>query len=332
MSLKLFGPLLCLCYLFTLVSCSSVPHQAGNIASSSESSPFLVSAKFTKEKQARVLLVNTNRQIDRYKAAEISFIKTLVNTRIHTVNLGQNNQPIETLQDLLNTEHFDAVYCIGAKALGSIDYIDPDMPVIFNSVLNWRQFNSQANYNGIASEVATKAQLTWFKYFFPKIKKIGVLYSTNNHQRILDAKLSAKALALQLITQAVSSETQLDIQAKDVLSKVDALWLISDPSVLVSTDQTKHLFEMAHQANVPIFTYHSFFMAMGATLSITADLPTTGRQAALMMKKALTQPEYKQAVQFPAGSSITLNIKKAEAYKLILNHEALDSVDELIGY
>jgi len=278
------------------------------------------------------LLVNTNRQIDRYKAAEASFTKTLANHKIHTVDLDQDNQPIETLQDLLNEEQFDAVYCIGAKALGSIDYIDPDMPVIFSSVLNWRRFNAQDNYNGIASEVAPKAQLTWFKYFFPEIKNIGVLYSSDNQQRLQDAALLADALALQLVTQEINSKTQLDNQANDLFSQVDALWLISDPSVLASTDQAKRLFTIADQTNVPIFTYHSFFMEMGATLSITADLPTTGRQAAFMMKEVLKQPDYKQTIQFPAGSSITLNINKAEAYNLKLNEDALDSVDELIEH
>jgi len=309
-----------------------MPYQTNISASFSQDSIAQGSTKSTKEKQARILLVNTNRQIDRYETAETSFTKTLENSSIHTVDLGHDSQPIETLQDLLNKERFDAIYCIGAKALGSIDYIDPDMPIIFSSVLNWRRFDAQDNYNGIASEVAPEAQLTWFKYFFPEIKNIGVLYSSDNKQLLQDAALSADALGLRLITQEINAETQLDNRAIKLLSQIDALWLISDPSVLASTDQTNRVFEMAHEANVPIFTYHSFFMQIGATLSITADLPTTGRQAALMIKKALKQPRDKQTVQFPAGSSITLNIKKAEAYKLTLYEDALDSVDKLIEH
>jgi putative ABC transport system substrate-binding protein len=328
MSLKLFSQLLTTFCIFILVSCTSVPHKTGTASLPTKDS--FTHAKNTK--QARILLVNTNQQIDRYKAAETSFISTMGNNDIHTVDLSRDSQPIETLQDLLNIEHFDAIYCIGAKALGAIDYIDPDAPIVFSSVLNWRRFDAQDNYNGIASEVAPKAQLTWFKYFFPQIKNIGVLYSLDNQELLNDAALTAKTLALQLKTQEISSGTQLDDSAKDLLTQVDALWLISDPSVLASTDQTNRLFKMAHQANVPIFTYHSFFMDIGATLSITADLPTTGRQAALMMKKVLRQPDYKNAVQFPAGSSITLNMKKAEAYELMFNEGALDSVDELIEH
>jgi|GEM_PF-228850 len=332
MSLKRLSLLLCIFCLFVFVSCTNTPHQK-RIAANSQKTDFTqATTRSINADQGRILLVSTNRQIDRYEAAEASFIKTLTNHTIHTVDLNQNNHPIDTLQDLLNEEHFDAIYCIGAKALGSIDYIDPDMPVIFSSVLNWRRFNEQDNYNGIASEVAPEAQLTWFKYFFPEIKNIGVLYSSDNQKRLKEAALPAEALALQLVTQEINSDIQLGNQAKDLLSNVDALWLISDPSVLVSSDQAKRLFKMAHKKHVPIFTYHSVFMDMGATLSITADLPTTGRQAALMMKKVLKQPDFKQTIQFPAGSSITLNIKKADTYKLSLNGDALDSVDEIVEH
>ena len=328
MNLKLFSQLLLVLCIFVLASCASTTHQTGHTSLTTKDIP--THAKNTK--QAHILLVNTNQKIDRYKVAENSFISAMDNNNIHTVDLSQDSQPVETLQDLLNTNHFDAIYCIGAKALGSIDYIDPDMPVVFSSVLNWRRFESQNNYSGIASEIAPKAQLTWFKYFFPQIKNIGVLHSLDNQQLLNDAALAVDKLNLKLITQEISSETQFDNKARDLFSQIDALWLISDPSVLASTGQTNRLFEMAHKANVPIFTYHSFFMDLGATLSITADLPTTGIQAAFMMKKILQQPDYKHAAEFPAGSSIILNIQKTEAYKLILNEGALDSVDELIEH
>lgn len=329
MSFKLFRQLVSILSISLLVACVNTPQQTGNHEMASPA----ITQNINVAKQTRILLVNTNQKIDRYKTAENAFIKTLGDHNLQIVDLGNDNYPIDTLQDLLNNQEFDAIYCIGAKALGSVDYIDPETPIIYSSVLNWRKFDTQqGRYNGIASEVAPKAQLAWFKYFFPKIKKIGVFYSSENVKRLQDATLTAKALSLELITQEINSEIKLEQQANDLLAKVDVLWLISDPGVIASTDQTKDLFKLADQLETPIFTYHSFFMGMGATLSITADLPTTGIQAALMMKKILNQADYKQAIQFPAGSSITLNIQKVEAYKLNLNQNALDSVDELIEH
>lgn len=317
--LHIYFRVLCALVLFVLVSCTHTPSLTNKVISP------------VTTKQTHILLVNTNRSIARYQIAETAFMKTLTGSSINAVDLGQDQQPIDTLQDLLNKQHYDAVYCIGAKALGSIDYIDPDMPVIFSSVLNWRRFNAQKNYYGIASEVAPEAQLTWFKYFFPKIKKIGVLYSSDNQKLLLDTSTSAKKLAIQLVTKKVTRDSQLASEAKALLAQVDALWLISDPVVLASTQNAEMLFKVANKKRIPIFAYNSFFVDMGAALSITADRPTTGRQAALMTKSVLNEAKNEQSVQFPAGSSITLNLDKTEDYGVELNEDALDSVDIIVN-
>jgi len=289
------------------------------------------------ERKTHVLLVSTNQQIERYQIAEASFVETLEGSRVSRVDLGGDDHPVDTLQDLLNKGHYDAVYCVGAKALGSIDYIDPDMPVVFSSVLNWRRFDTQENYYGIASEIAPEAQLTWFKYFFPEIKNIGVLFGSDNRTLIRDAGISADSLSLQLNAREVNSDTQLVNIATDLLlqsdtpARVEALWLISDPLVLASTENTHQLFEVAASKGVPIFTYSPFFIDLGAVLSISADLATTGRQAALTMGIILDGTYTGSSVQFPAGSNIILNAKKAAVYNMMLNEDALDSVNSIVG-
>ena len=280
---------------------------------------------------SRILVVNTNNAVERYRVAQVAFMETLQGGNISTLDLEKDKHPIDTLQDLLNEQDYDAIYCIGAKALGSIDYIDPDTPVVFSSVLNWRRFSNQSNYYGVASELAPEAQLTWFKYFFPEIKKIGVIYSKNNQKLIREVTNSADELSIQIIAEKIASQGQLAAKAKDLLPNVDALWLISDPLVLASTDNAKLLFESAAKQNTPVFSYNSFFVDMGAALSISADLPTTGRQAALIVR-GLIKHTAKQgkSVQFPAGSNISLNMKKVRTYKMMLNESALDSVNEIV--
>jgi len=147
---------------------------------------------------------------------------------------------------------------------------------------------------------------------------------------VQSSQQSARKLNIELITKEVRSEAQLLDTSQALLSQVDALWLISDPTVLASTQKAKSLFTEANKHQIPIFTYNAFFVAMGATLSITPDLPTTGRQAALMMKNVLKHSTIEKAIQFPAGSSITLNVGKADVYKLKLNNDALDSVDVIV--
>ncbi|UZE96036.1 ABC transporter substrate-binding protein [Alkalimarinus alittae] len=284
-----------------------------------------------------ILVINTNHSLERYRVSQAAFIETLKltaadNTRaVSTIDLDMDNTPVETLQDVLNQRHYDAVYCIGAKALGSVDYIDPNTQVVFSSVLNWRRFVDQPRYSGIASDPATEAQLTWFKYFFPDIKTIGVLYSAKNRQLLKHATKIASQLSINIVGEEVHSNSSLMAQANALLPNVDALWLISDSTVLSSTDTAKQLFAAADQHKTPILSYNPVFVEMGALLSISADVATTGRQAALIMNNLLSGSNQASSIQFPAGSSISLNLRKVHEYNIKLNSSALDSVNELVG-
>lgn len=289
------------------------------------------SANHANAEATMILVVNSNKAVPRYRIAETAFSEELANEKVMSINLEGDDHPTETLQDILNQQRFSAIYCIGAKALGSIDYLAPATPVVYSSVLSWRQFQNKPGYYGVTSEVAPAAQLAWFKHFFPETKKIGVLYSTDNSALIEEATQYANSLSLTLIAERVLDKAPTQDQVNNLLNKVDALWILPDPVVLSSEESTIQLIEMAHRQRKAIFSYNSFFMTLGATLSINADLATTGRQAALIVQTVREQGSTEKAVQFPAGSSISLNLKKVSENNLYLNAEALNSVSELLN-
>jgi putative ABC transport system substrate-binding protein len=277
----------------------------------------------------KILVINSNQSVERYQIAESVFVQSMSDYHTKTINLETENQPTEYLQDILNNENYDLIYCIGAKALGSIDYIDPNLPVVYTAVLNWRRFYGRTNYYGIASELSPQVQLTWFKYFFPEVKNIGVFYGEENQTLIEDAKKTASNLSLKLKPMQLRNEQQLLLSAKTLLKNIEALWLISDSNTLSSIENVEQLFKLADHLNVPIFSYNPLFMDMGAVMSLVADLPTTARQAALLSMKLLGNTIPAQSIQFPAGSRIVLNGDNVRLYNLKLNPGALDSVDEL---
>tara|TARA_R110002072_G_scaffold184083_2_gene340443 strand:- start:10213 stop:11142 length:930 start_codon:yes stop_codon:yes gene_type:complete len=277
----------------------------------------------------KVLVINSNQSIERYQVAETNYVNTLNGVNTHTVNLETESEPIEYLQDVLNRHDYDVIYCIGAKALGSIGFIDPDVPVVYSAVLNWRKFQQREHYYGIASELSPQVQLTWLKYFFLEMKNIGVFYSEENQALIDDANHAANNLSLNLKAIKLSRDDQLMLSAETLLSEVDVLWLISDSSALSSIENITALFKMADKLKVPVITYNPVFMDMGAMMSLVADLPTTARQAAILTTKLIEKSELKDSIQFPAGSRIILNNGRVNEYKIKLNPGYLDSVDEL---
>ena len=279
---------------------------------------------------AKVLVVNSNSALPRYSVPEQAFIKQMKEVELLQVDLANDEHPTETLQDTLNAHNVDAIYCIGAKALGSIDYLSPPAPVVYSSVLSWREFQNRAHFFGVTDGVAPAAQLAWFKHFFPTIKSIGILYSETSISVIEDAKQSAQALSLNLMTQELSPGIEREKQISAFIQSVDALWILPDPVVLDSEANTLQLFELAHRLQVPVFAYNPFFMDLGATLSINADLATTGRQAALMVQTLSQSRVPPNQVQFPAGSNVSLNLRNVKQYNMTLDGDALNSVSELL--
>lgn len=283
----------------------------------------------SKVQKGRILVVNSNKSIERYQIAESVFSATLRKAGLHVVNLENENQPIEYLQDILNQNEFDSIYCIGAKALGSIEFIDPETPVVYTAVLNWRKFKDHDNYFGISSELSPQVQLTWMKYFFQNLNKVGVFYSHENDSLIEDAQKVSENLSLKLMPVKLIEGNNLIDLAEKVMPKLDALWLISDSKTLSSTQEVAALFALADKLKVPIFTYNPLFMDIGALMSFAADLPTTARQASLITMKLLAEQTPSEAIQFPAGSRISLNRERLKQYQMKLNPGVLDSVDEL---
>lgn len=277
-----------------------------------------------------VLVVNSNSTLPRYNVPAQAFSKMMGGIRQIQVDLADDEQPIDTLQDILNKNDVHAVYCIGAKALGSVDYLSPATPIIYSSVLSWREFQSRKQFYGVTDGVAPAAQLAWFKHFFPDINTIGILYSETSAELLNEAKQSAEALSLTIQAGKVSASSQREKVINELLDTTDAIWVLPDPVVLDSEANTIQLFELAHRKQVPVFAYNQFFMELGATLSINADLATTGRQAALMIRSLKQNVEPENNIQFPAGSNVSLNLRKVKQYRMTLDSDALNSVSELL--
>lgn len=279
-----------------------------------------------------LLVVNSSNDVARYHQAQMAFTEMLSSQRIRVVNLEYDRAPVDTLQDLINQHRFDVIYCIGAKALGSVEQVSPDVPVVFSSVLNWHYFAKRRGYYGIASDTLPGTQLAMFKLFFPELKRLGIMYSKTNAGFIEQARVEAHALGFELVAVPVRSSRNVIELTEAVLADVQGLWLIPDPEVISSSLHAEDIFQVADRMKRPVFASNRIFADLGATLTISADQPTIGRQAALVAER-LMMPQgggAPEQVVSPAGSHVTLNMQKVAEYGISLNVEAMDTINELI--
>ena len=282
-----------------------------------------------------VLIINTDKSVEKYAIIQREFEAELAELNIKTteIDFGGETWSAEVIQKKVASIQPYVVYTIGSKAYIQASAVIKNQPLLFSSMINWRRFSIGSNTYGIALELPAEMQLLMYSYLFPEIRTLGVLYSESHNSQWFDiAGSQAKEVGLSLYGKAIKNASEISPALNKLLSKVDALWLISDPIVLHDSNQVQQIFAEATTRKKPIFAYNTLFSQHGAVLTIAADIPTMGRQAANLVQNILErQPiDNEDKVQFPAGSHVTLNLKKVHEYGITINHAALSSVDKII--
>lgn len=290
-------------------------------------SPALLAAN-----QAKILIVNSDQSVLKYQDVENAF-KSQMNAFtnqmvVHDLPADDNLEP---LNQLIKNENPDLIYSIGAKAYQASVQFSANKPVLFSSVINWQRFPRSPNNYGVANELSLSQELSLLHYLLPVVRKVGVIYNPSiNQERINQARLSMAELGLTLSEQTLTDHAQLEQVLKQLLPTVDALWLIADPAVLTDKDSVETVFTATKAHNKPVYTYSDAYTKYGASLVVSADTATMGRQAANLAQAVLLHEPIKDAVQTPAGSHITLNVCELGKLNVSYNSDALDAVNQLL--
>jgi putative tryptophan/tyrosine transport system substrate-binding protein len=273
-----------------------------------------------------ILLINSNNRIQKYLKSQQSYEKKLSHVNIHSINLASFDGSLSYLVKNLQPK---LIYSIGSSAYLSALKHSTFQPIVFSSIINWRRILLTERTAGVSAELLPGAQLLLFRYFFPDIKRIGVLYS-NKYKKWHELALqSSDEMGFTLLTKKINNKKEVKKKLTALVQKVDALWLIADPLVLSSLKNMQTFFNVAASHNKPVLAYDPAFIKMGAVLSVSVDPFTSGRQAAVLTQDILSQNPPDNILN-PAGSLITLNMKQLHALNLMLNENALDSVNKVV--
>jgi len=276
----------------------------------------------------KVLVVNSDGAVEKYNTALESFRESF-DGPVKEINLAGLSE--RAAERVIRAEAPTAIYSIGTKASVAASKASKGQPIVMSSVINWQRLPeaAAAETHVIANELPSAAQLTMFRYFFPKVKRVGVLYSAEfNQQWMVDAVEAGRDVGIEVIGVRVRTTRGVRSALSRLLPQVDAVWVTSDPVVLADEDAVRLLFAAIAEARKPVFTYASAFAELSPTLIVAPDVPTIGRQAAGILQGLA--PGAKKEVQSPAGSEVTLNLRAVKEYGLDLNQEAMDSVNRVL--
>ena len=279
----------------------------------------------------KVLILNSDASIKRYLTAQALFKAEFAGDTVD-VDLGDRWLTEKDFNKIVKKEQPKIIYAIGSKAYAWANRVDEDVKVVFSSLINWSRLQIDNRTRGIANELQVDMQMTLYRYLFPHLKRVGILYSDEfNREMVRKIEKSAKNMGIKLVKKTVKQPDEVQKSLQSLLPHVDSLWLIADPVVLSGSSTVKNIFAISHRAQIPIISYSDIFINFGASLILSADIPTMAKQVVFHINEIQKGNESKmQNVVDPAGSNIILNLKKVKEYGLELNHEALSSVNTFI--
>lgn len=185
--------------------------------------------------------------------------------------------------------NMSAVIGIGTLPSQALKSANTDTPVIFSCVTDPVSANLKGdNITGICDRLdTTYDELKLLKKAFPKVKNIGIIYSTselNSLAHIKDIETSAKKLNLNVIKLGVTNSSEIPQVTTNLLNKTDAIYVPIDNLVVANIS---YLITKANEKRKPLIASDSSSVKLGALFSIGLDYYELGKQTANILLEVL---------------------------------------------
>jgi len=215
------------------------------------------------------------------------------------------------------------VLAVGVKAAKAAQALG-DVPVVYCMVLEPRANGVGAPHViGVPLEIPPMVQLSELKRTLPATQRVGVIYNPARSGRELEeAQVAAGKLGLVLHAEPASSAAQFPEALKKLLPKVQALWLIADPTV-VTQDTFRLMLESASANRLPLLVFNDEFVRRGALLAVSPDFEGAGLEAARLAQDLAAGKKPSEIAPAQARWTLVLNLGTAKALGITLPPEVL---------
>lgn len=205
----------------------------------------------------------------------------------------QDGQIPRATVESLKTIVPDILVTVGSTATETARREFPEVPIVFSSVLypELSGFAGQGgtpktNITGASLDVSIEMQFRHFKSIIPKLKRIGVLYTSSTAPLIAEAARSAADSGLRLVAIQISDERDIP-EALDSLSRTcQGLWSIADPT-LFTPQSTRYILLNTLKKGLPVMGFSKYVVESGALFALDFDYKAIGRQAGVIVTNVL---------------------------------------------
>lgn len=190
------------------------------------------------------------------------------------------------LYKLIRDERPKVILAIGSDALALVKRIK-DIPIVYMMVLNPASIiQGHSNITGVSMNISAERQLHIFQKVLPsRIKRIGLIYDpTKTTAYVRHAAKIARAYGFEIVAREARSPKEVAPLINSLHGRIDAYWMVPDQT-LMTPDTVEHLLLFSVDTMVPVLSFATKYVEMGALMSVNFDVVDLGRQAAELARK-----------------------------------------------
>jgi putative ABC transport system substrate-binding protein len=207
----------------------------------------------------------------------------------------------------------DLVLAVGSKAAIAARLEIFDIPVVYTMVLHPDKYDLKApNMVGVSPKPPIAQQLGTLRAVMPNLKRIGYLHDPDKTPPLpSEMTTQARQLGITFIDRQVRAAEQVPAALRDLLPDIDALWLMSDSTVLTE-ESFPFLLRAAFDRHVPVIGFDPEFARQGALISFWIDPADIGREAGHAAHTILAGPAGAASKTFIPKQRMAVNLGAAE--------------------
>jgi len=226
----------------------------------------------------------------------------------------------------------DLILAVGPEAAYLVGIHSSSVPKVFTMVLNPEKLlDDTILYHGVSLNLPIGFQLERIKMAFPKRRRVGILYTQEQNQKIVDS-ISRKAVDsdLHIVSLPIASQKDIPRVFNSPQFNVDILWIIPDRTI-GSEKIIKYLIKRMLLKKIPVVGFNEWFTDNGAILSFYLDDQEIGEQTAELAQKLLLKGNsLTSVIHEPLIVRTIVNLKVAGKLGISVSNDLITKASEVI--
>ncbi len=206
------------------------------------------------------------------------------------------------------------LHVIGTPAARMVLSEKITMPIVFSMILNPEIISKiKGPVAGCIALPSPQALFQQMQKIMPDIRSIGTAYDPKHTGfLVIEGMKVAKELDIELVALPVSSLGEALKSLEKLATKVDALWILPDRTVM-RRQSFEYMLLTSFRNRIPLIAISEKYVKQGALMTLKLDYRKMGQQAGRIAEQIINKKlPQNRTTEFAKGDKLVINLRTAE--------------------